>query len=249
MKERGERAGIVYRALRLAILEQALEPGIKLPEDAIGEQFGVSRTVVRRALEQLAAEELVDIQPNRGASIAKPTPEEARDLFSVRQDIERLIVQRICGRLTPANIRRLRSHIEAEDRALNGNPPEYIRLAAEFHVILAEISGSELLLRYMRQLTGRSALILGLYGRPRWSNCSMHEHVQLVDGLIEGAFAKVEKLMHSHLDGILSRALETAGIDGPRGIKDILGRYATEARAQRRRTGAEVLSPPFPANN
>ena len=53
-----DRAGQIYRALRHAIIEQALEPGAKLPEDAIGKRFGASRTIVRHALGQLAAEGL-----------------------------------------------------------------------------------------------------------------------------------------------------------------------------------------------
>ncbi len=84
MEQRGQRARRIYRALRLAITEQALAPGTKLPEDAIGEQFGASRTIMRQALEQLASEELVEIRLNRGAAVAKPTPQEAQDLFSIR---------------------------------------------------------------------------------------------------------------------------------------------------------------------
>ena len=73
------RAESVYRALRRAIIEQALKPGMKLPEDSIGEQLGVSRTLVREAFGRLAVEGLVELKPNRGASVAYPTLEEARD--------------------------------------------------------------------------------------------------------------------------------------------------------------------------
>lgn len=226
MEQIGERAGAIYRALRLAIMEQALEPGTKLPEDTIGEQFGVSRTVVRRALEALASEELVDIRPNRGAAVAKPTPSEARDLFSVRQDLEQLVVKRVCGRLTSEQVARLEAQIAAEERAIYEGRAEYIRLAAEFHVILAEMSGSALLARYMRQIVGRSALVLGLYGRPQWSNCSVHEHRDLVAALVDGDLDRVNTMMHAHLDAVQSRALETASGDGERGIRDILAAYA-----------------------
>jgi len=142
--------------------------------------------VVRRALELLASEELVDIRPNRGAAVAKPTPGEARDLFSVRQDRQQRGGKRVCGRLTPEQVARLEAQIAAEERAIYEGRAEYIRLAAEFHVILAEMSGSALLARYMRQIVGRSALVLGLYGRPQWSNCSVHEHRDLLAALVSG---------------------------------------------------------------
>jgi DNA-binding GntR family transcriptional regulator len=86
------RARLIYRALRLAIIEQALEPGAKLPEDAIGERFGASRTIVRSALGRLAAEGLVELRRNRGAAVATPAWEDARDTFDVRLGLERLVV-------------------------------------------------------------------------------------------------------------------------------------------------------------
>lgn len=226
MEQFSGRAGVIYQVLRLAIMEQALEPGMKLPEDTIGDQFGVSRTVVRRALELLASEDLVEIRPNRGASVAKPTPKEAHDLFCVRQDIELLVVRRVCGRLTPEQVGRLEAHIVAEERALFAGSPDYIRRAAEFHVILAEMSGSKILWRYMHQIAGRSALVLGLYGRPQWSQCSIQEHRDLLGALVDGELDRACALMHSHLDSILSRALKTASGEGHQGIRNILAVYA-----------------------
>jgi DNA-binding GntR family transcriptional regulator len=72
-----DRGSAIYRALRHAIIAQALMPGAKLPEDTIGEQFGVSRTIVRNALAKLAAEGLVELRRNRGAAVAAPSWDEA----------------------------------------------------------------------------------------------------------------------------------------------------------------------------
>jgi len=107
-----DRAGAVYRALRHAIIEQALEPGAKLPEDAIGERFDVSRTLVRHALGQLAAEGLVELRRNRGAAVAKPSWHEARDVFDVRVGLERLVVARLASQLTPEQVARLQTHVD-----------------------------------------------------------------------------------------------------------------------------------------
>ena len=79
-----DRGAAIYKALWHAIIEQALQPGAKLPEDAIGEKFGASRTIVRSALARLAAEGLVELRRNRGAAVATPSWNEARDIFDVR---------------------------------------------------------------------------------------------------------------------------------------------------------------------
>ena len=111
-----DRTGQIYRALRHAIIEQALEPGAKLPEDAIGERFGASRTIVRHALGQLAAEGLVELRRNRGAAVATPSWEEARDTFDVRLGLERLVMSRLAGRLTREQIKTLEAHVDEEER-------------------------------------------------------------------------------------------------------------------------------------
>jgi len=226
MVEQPSRVSQIHLALRQAIIEQALEPGAKLPEDMIGEQFNVSRTVVRRALELLAAEELVEIRPNRGAAVASPTLDQAHDLFAVRIDVERIVARRICGELSKDQVARLNKHIASEEQALRDNRPEYIRLSAQFHALLAEMSGSPLLLRYIMQLIWRSALVLRLHGRPRWHSCNVQEHVDLVAALEAGDKARTDRLLTTHLESVLTRALEGATIEGEQSLGDILSRYA-----------------------
>ena len=112
-----DRAGAIYQALRRAIIEQALEPGAKLPEDTIGERFGVSRTLVRHALGRLAGEGLVELRRNHGAAVAKPSWDEARDIFAVRLGLERLVVSTLAGQLTAEQATRLRRHVKEEETA------------------------------------------------------------------------------------------------------------------------------------
>ena len=87
--ESSDKVSVICRALRRAIIEQALEPGAKLPEDSLGERFGVSRTIARHALGQLAAEGLVELRRNRIAVVATPSWQEARDAFDIRIQLER----------------------------------------------------------------------------------------------------------------------------------------------------------------
>ncbi|EPN68539.1 GntR family transcriptional regulator, partial [Pseudomonas syringae pv. actinidiae ICMP 19101] len=75
---------IVYEHIFDAILEQRLAPGTKLSEEALGEIFGVSRTIIRRALSRLGHEGVVLLRPNRGAVVASPSVEEARQVFFAR---------------------------------------------------------------------------------------------------------------------------------------------------------------------
>lgn len=204
--KRGSGALSVYRALRRAIIEQALQPGQKLPEDTIGRQFGVSRTLVREALGRLAIEGLVEMRVNRGACVAYPSLEEARAVFDVRRGLERMVVEQLAGRLTTAQSDELTSHVDQEVAA-TGDGPKSIRLAGEFHIKLAVMTGNELLLRYVQEVSSRCSLILALYGRPHSSECAVTEHRRLIQSLRAGDVKAAVRLMDQHLDAVASRAL------------------------------------------
>ncbi len=217
----------IFTALRRAIVEQALQPGTKLPEDTIGANFGVSRTIVRDALRQLADAGLVEIQKNRGASVARPSWDEARDIFDVRLALEKIVVERLAGRLTAEQIRRLKEHAAREEVASGGREPQSVRLATEFHVLLAEMTGSETLARYVGEVSWRCALTLTLYSRPHSSECGVHEHLEIIAALEAADPARAVEVMETHLRGVISRALI-----GPPGntadLSEILRRYTEE---------------------
>jgi DNA-binding GntR family transcriptional regulator len=218
------RSHAVYSALKRAILEQALKPGVKLPEDAIGEQFGVSRTLVREALVRLSGEGLIDLRANKGASVAQPSLEEGRSIFAVRQALERLVMETLAGKITPATRRQLEEHVAAETRARGRDEPTSIRLAGEFHTLLAGMTGNPLLSRYVNEVVSRCSLILTMYGRPHSSDCAISEHAELLKCLVAGKTKAAVEMMAQHLEGITSRALLDPRPD--RDMREVLSSYA-----------------------
>ena len=87
----------IYERMVSAILDHQLPPGTKLVEDRLAAAFGVSRTRIRPVLVRLANEKVVTLTPNRGAAIAEPSEQEAREVFEVRRMIEPLLVERFIG--------------------------------------------------------------------------------------------------------------------------------------------------------
>jgi DNA-binding GntR family transcriptional regulator len=219
------RSDAIYASLRRAIIEQALKPGAKLPEDTIGETFGVSRTSVRNALVRLNAEGLVELRPNRGASVARPSLEDAHDIFGMRRCLEREVVTRLCARMSKDGIDALEAHLAEEERALRAGGPRSIRLAGEFHILLAELTGSKTLAGYVGEIVSRCSLILALYGRPHSAECGVEEHARIIAALREQDAQAATAIMETHLDAVRDRAR----IDAPEPAPDvaaILGAYA-----------------------
>jgi len=97
----------IVEALTHAIVEHRLQPGTKLAEQKLADHFGVSRTLVRQALFQLAQKHLVRMEPARGAFVAAPDAVEARQVFQVRRLLEAEVVREFIRNVTPAKIKAL----------------------------------------------------------------------------------------------------------------------------------------------
>ncbi len=195
----------IYEKIYLAILEHRLHPGTKLGEDRLAKIFNVSRARVREVLARLAHEQIVDLFPQRGAFVAKPTPEQALDVFEARRLIEPAVVRRLIHFLTPEKIARLRQHQALEvDARRREDKRAMVRLSGEFHQLLAELAGNSSLARSMRELTTLTCLIIFLYDAPTAVSCRADEHSHIIDAIARRDLPKVEKLMLSHLDHIES---------------------------------------------
>ncbi|MEX6508657.1 GntR family transcriptional regulator [Jiella sp. M17.18] len=227
-KDSADRVNRICSAIRRAIIERALSPGDKLPEDTLGERFGVSRTIARQALGQLASEGLVDLRRNRIAIVATPTFEEARDVFDIRVELERLVVRHLAGRLTKDQIAALRAHVDEQEKASAGPEATSIRLATDFHVVLAEMTGKPILIRYVSEVAYRSGLSLSAYGRPHSPECAVSEHRQLLKALERGDAEASIKLMSSHLASVAERASLANGDSKSRDLLAILAPYVEE---------------------
>jgi DNA-binding GntR family transcriptional regulator len=227
MRKKSTRVDQACQALRQAIIEQALPPGTKLPEDELGSRFGMSRTLVREALAQLQSEGLVDAPPRRTATTAKPTLDQAREIFEIRRMLEREVVRLVMVRWRPQFGADLEGHVRAEEGARQaGEARVSIRLAGEFHTKLGEMTGNSLLRRYLSEVVSRCSLILALYGRPHSADCAVNEHREIVAALRAGNAEAAVKIMEHHLGSVEQRALLDQSRDGGFDLGTVLARYA-----------------------
>ncbi|WP_290871336.1 GntR family transcriptional regulator [Aquabacterium sp.] len=158
----------IHERLIEAIVDQRLLPGTKLVEDKLGQAFGVSRTRIRQVLIRLAQEQVVTILPNKGASVAEPTVEQAREVFEARGVVEAVLVRRFIERASAAERKRalkaLADCIEAEEAARQaGDQAMALRHSGAFHLLLAEAAGHDTFARFLHKLVSRTSLILMSY--------------------------------------------------------------------------------------
>lgn len=193
----------IYESLLRAMLEHRLPAGTKLGEERLAEITGASRSKVRQVLSRLAHERLVTLIPNRGAFVASPSPEEAMHVLQTRRIVEPEVAATLAACSTPDAIKRLRAHIDEEDRARSAaDRSAMIRLSGEFHVLIAQMAGNPILERVVIEMVSRTCLIITLYDRPLGNTCPDHEHQDLLASFERHDPRAARRIMGLHLKHI-----------------------------------------------
>lgn len=178
----GDRDAFIYARIVDAIVAHKLPPGARLPEETLADTFGVSRTIIRTVLQRLALERMVVLQRNRGAQVARPDVDEAKQVFAARRMIETACMPDIVRAAGREQIKALRKLTRRERQAQQQHQhSEAIRLSAAFHVELIGIAGNPVITEFAAQLASRTSLIIAVYGSYRSVGCDCGEHGELVD--------------------------------------------------------------------
>ncbi|OZI31093.1 GntR family transcriptional regulator [Bordetella genomosp. 10] len=217
----------VYAAISSALLSGRLRPGTPLRERALAEALGCTRGALRKVLARLGAEKRLVLEHNRGAFVPSPTADDMRDVYRARRIIEAGLVATLFGRLTDEQTAALRRHVQAEHKASReGRREDSVRLAGEFHLLLAQMAGSEELLEYTRQLVANTELYKALFDSAAASLCAPTEHEQIIDALTGGTLRRALDKSLAHLDHLEQRVIAGARAEQPVELADIFQRIS-----------------------
>jgi DNA-binding GntR family transcriptional regulator len=193
----------IVDALTKAIVEHRLHPGTKLAEQKLADHFGVSRTLIRQALFQLVQKRLIRMEPARGAFVATPSSDEARQVFAVRRMIEIEMTRSFVRNVTADQIKALKDHVAEEKAAVQrGDVAGRTDLLGDFHVRMAELMGNEVLAQMLGELISRCALITLMYQSSNAAEHSAEEHSDILKAIIAKDEALAVKLMDDHLRNV-----------------------------------------------
>jgi len=204
----------VTEALRTAILAGEYAPNQRLVEIDLCERFGTSRFILRSALQDLAAQGLVEFQHNRGARVREISLAEAIEITEVRILLEGLLAARAAERVTRSEAAELRQIVKDMRIAVQKSELlTYSELNARLHGAIRDIAAHETAARLLRQLrdqTVRHQFSLSLVpGRPK---VSLPQHEAIVAAVTARQPAEAERAMRDHLNSVIDafRALALA---------------------------------------
>ncbi|MCX7897160.1 MAG: GntR family transcriptional regulator [Rhodocyclaceae bacterium] len=191
----------VAEKLRARIYAHELAPGAWIDEQALAEEFGISRTPLREALKVLAAEGLVVLKPRRGCYVAELSERDIDEIFSVLAMLEGRAAEEATRRATAADLARLAAiQTELETHATPTSADRFFEINQVFHDTLKELAGNRWLAhliddsRKFLKLTRRDSLRLA--GRIQ---ASASEHAGILAAIAAHDPALANQRMQAHI--------------------------------------------------
>jgi DNA-binding GntR family transcriptional regulator len=197
--------------LTSAIAEGALRAGAKIRDEVLAEHFGVSRTVVRGALDILQRDHLVDRKRNHGFFVSEPTIEEAKQLFEARHVLEQTVLVLIVERVTEKELDYLDEFNEQDQRIRHGLDTRPKGPVKKFHVELARMGHNVVLTEMVDKMMARIGLVMSFYDPETHDPCG--DHRKIIAALRRRDLAAAKDLMAEHL-GIIERRVRLLPTEG-----------------------------------
>jgi DNA-binding GntR family transcriptional regulator len=187
--------------LRELMTEGTLKPGAKIPERELCTRFGVSRTPLREALKVLAADGLVILTPNRGASVRPLTMAELDDALPVMSALETLTGELAAAAVTDSEIAYIRElHETMVGHWRNGARQAYFRCNRQIHEAILAATGNATLQSHYRTLAGRmmSARYVADMPPERW-RAAIEDHQAILEALAARDGKRLGAILARHL--------------------------------------------------
>jgi DNA-binding GntR family transcriptional regulator len=199
--ERRSLHGELVERLRALITVGELVNGQKVPERALCERFGVSRTPLREALKVLASEGVVTLRPNRGAVVNGLTVEDLTQAFPVMGALEALSGEIACRMITDAELAKIRAaHETMVVHWRRGELQAYFALNRAIHEAILEATHNDVLIQAYRNISRRimAARYMANKSPKRWAE-AVKEHEEMLDALERRDGRTLSRILKSHL--------------------------------------------------
>lgn len=200
----------VVDRLRLMITEGELEPGARLNERVLCERLGVSRTPLREAFKVLAAERLIELNPNRGASVVALSRQNVVELFELMGALEGLSGQLAAERRTEAELAEIRAlHFEMLAAHSRRELPAYYDLNRRIHLAISRAARNAMLAETYDSVNTRiqNLRFRSNFNQDKW-NHAVREHQQMLEALETGNGSALRALLETHLRNKRDAVLE-----------------------------------------
>jgi DNA-binding GntR family transcriptional regulator len=192
----------VHSVLRDGILSGRYVPGSLLSENKLAEELRVSRTPIREAFRELAADGLVRILPKRGVMVTEMTIQDVANLYQLREALECFAARFAAEHMNDAERDGfLADHAQAVDHLQEHRLHDAYEASIRIHARIYGITRNARLIEMMDQFSDQVRRLGMMTMRHGRSAQSIHEHGLIIDAMTHSDADRAERLMREHIRG------------------------------------------------
>ncbi|MGP1441970.1 MAG: GntR family transcriptional regulator [Anaerovoracaceae bacterium] len=201
MQEHKPLRELVYEELRMLIMTGQIKPGVRMMEIDLADSMGVSRTPVREAIRQLEKDNLVTIEPRKGAYVSDISPYDLNEMLVVREPLEGLAIQLAADRMSTDDVDVIRGvNFDYEEALQSGDTEKLIQLDTQFHSLITKGSGNPYLIELCQQVQERVLRFRYVYFKSiKRAEDIIEEHNAILEMLQKRDGKGARKCMESHI--------------------------------------------------
>ena len=174
----------IYEYVKNQIVTKFVFPGTRIIEENLTKETGISRTSVRTALTNLQYEGFVEIAPNRGTFVVKPTYEDIRNVYHVRRYLEIGALNLAFNNIDKDCIIRMEQSLQAQRELLkNFSITEYAVLNRKFHEEIVRASQNDYYIKFLNELYNKCHIYMIFYDNAKDNSGSLRTHKMLLDAI------------------------------------------------------------------
>jgi len=199
----------VYRILKKEIIKGSLKPGSKVLEGRIAEQIGISRTPVREAIRELAAEGFVTLSPNQGVVVRSVSAENIREVLQIHSVLEGLAARLSCEVINEEDLKELENYVNKMEKLANKKDPlAYSEVDLKFHELIVNNCGNKRLIQMRKNISDQAQRYrISSLRTPRRLKESLKEHQKILEAFKTKDPKKADVISQKHIQNALKNIL------------------------------------------
>lgn len=209
---RSLQAEVVSR-LREEIVEGVWAPGMRLQERVLCARYGVSRSPLREACRVIAAEGLLELQPNRGAVVTRPTLTDAIEYMQIVTALQTLAVRLACERASDEKLAQIEKlHLQMREASERNQIEPFFEFNNQIHEAIVSASGNSALVSMHEQADRHITRLQNLSGAKEADPAlAMDEHEAFVGALLRRDAATAVDALAKHLETVTEEIRKRIG--------------------------------------
>ena len=195
----------VYDYVQEKIISKTYFPGNRITEEELACELSTSRTTVRSAISKLQNDGFIEIIPNKGSYVSKPTVEDMYHVYEIRKVLEQEAVKRAIQRIDAENIANMEKCIEEQIAMDNDfHMSRYVEINRRFHWEIVKAADNIYLEKFLGELFNKTAIFLIFYDRSVNNAGSIKTHTDILNALKAGDEQAARKAIED--DSILAKS-------------------------------------------